>query len=167
MAEIVLDKVAKQFPDGTRVLHETSFTIRDGELFILVGPSGCGKSTLLNMIVGLESVSAGEIRADGRVVNELDSKDRNMAMVFQSYAIYPHMTVRDNIAFPLKLAGLTKDAIRQKVEQAAELLELSDLLERKPAALSGGQRQRVAMGRALVRDPDAFLLDEPLSNLDA
>ncbi len=167
MAEIVLDQVSKQFPDGTRVLHETGFTIHDGELFILVGPSGCGKSTLLNMIVGLEDVSSGEIRVDGRVVNELDPKDRNMAMVFQSYAIYPHMSVRDNIAFPLKLAGLPKDQIRQKVEQAAELLELGELLERKPAALSGGQRQRVAMGRALVRDPAAFLLDEPLSNLDA
>ncbi len=148
-------------------MHETSLTIGDGELFILVGPSGCGKSTLLNMIVGLEDVSSGEIRVDGRRVNDLDPKDRNMAMVFQSYAIYPHMTVRDNIAFPLKLAKLSKTTIRQKVEQAAELLELTELLDRKPALLSGGQRQRVAMGRALVREPDVFLLDEPLSNLDA
>lgn len=167
MAEIVLDRVSKQFPGGTRVLQETSLTIRDGEFFILVGPSGCGKSTLLNMIVGLEDVSSGEIRVDGRRVNELDPKDRNMAMVFQSYAIYPHMTVRDNIAFPLKLAKLPNREIRQKVERAAELLELTELLERRPAALSGGQRQRVAMGRALVRNPVAFLLDEPLSNLDA
>ncbi|WP_031433272.1 ABC transporter ATP-binding protein [Methylomarinum vadi] len=167
MAEIVLDRVSKQFPGATRVLQETSLMIRDGEFFILVGPSGCGKSTLLNMIVGLEDVSSGEIRVDGRRVNELDPKDRNMAMVFQSYAIYPHMTVRDNIAFPLKLAKLPNREIRQKVERAAELLELTELLERRPAALSGGQRQRVAMGRALVRNPVAFLLDEPLSNLDA
>ncbi|MGR9115773.1 MAG: ABC transporter ATP-binding protein, partial [Gammaproteobacteria bacterium] len=159
MAEIVLDQISKQFPGGTKVLNETSFTIHDGEFFILIGPSGCGKSTLLNMIVGLEEISSGEIRVDGRVVNGLDPKDRNMAMVFQSYAIYPHMSVRDNIAFPLKLAGTAKSEIRRKVEQAAELLELSELLERKPAALSGGQRQRVAMGRALVREPDAFLLD--------
>lgn len=167
MAEIVLDRVSKQFPGGTRVLQETSLTIRDGEFFILVGPSGCGKSTLLNMIVGLEDVSSGEIRVDGLRVNERDPKDRNMAMVFQSYAIYPHMTVRDNIAFPLKLARLPNREIRHKVERAAELLELTELLERRPAALSGGQRQRVAMGRALVRNPVAFLLDEPLSNLDA
>jgi multiple sugar transport system ATP-binding protein len=167
MAEIVIDNVSKQFPDGTRVLKHASFTIHDGEFFILVGPSGCGKSTLLNMIVGLDSVSAGEIRVDGRVVNELDPKDRNMAMVFQSYAIYPHMTVADNIGFPLRLAGLSKAEIRSKVEEAAAILELTSLLERKPASLSGGQRQRVAMGRALVRNPVAFLLDEPLSNLDA
>lgn len=167
MAEIELDKISKQFPGGPRVLQETSFTIHDGEFFILVGPSGCGKSTLLNMIIGLEEIDSGEIRVDGRVVNDLDPKDRNMAMVFQSYAIYPHMTVYDNIAFPLKLVGLSKSAIRQKVSEAAHLLELTELLERKPAALSGGQRQRVAMGRALVRDPDVFLLDEPLSNLDA
>jgi multiple sugar transport system ATP-binding protein len=167
MAEIVLDQVCKQFSDGTRVLNNASFTIHDGEFFILIGPSGCGKSTLLNMIVGLEPVSSGEIRVDGRVVNDLDPKDRNMAMVFQSYAIYPHMTVRDNIGFPLRLAGLPKAEVKRKVEEAAALLELAELLERKPASLSGGQRQRVAMGRALVRDPVAFLLDEPLSNLDA
>ena len=167
MAEIVLDQVCKQFSDGTRVLNNASFTIHDGEFFILIGPSGCGKSTLLNMIVGLEPVSSGEIRVDGRIVNDLDPKDRNMAMVFQSYAIYPHMTVRDNIGFPLRLAGLPKAEVKRKVEEAAALLELSELLERKPASLSGGQRQRVAMGRALVRDPVAFLLDEPLSNLDA
>nr|WP_305906959.1 sn-glycerol-3-phosphate ABC transporter ATP-binding protein UgpC [Methylomarinum sp. Ch1-1]MDP4519674.1 sn-glycerol-3-phosphate ABC transporter ATP-binding protein UgpC [Methylomarinum sp. Ch1-1] len=167
MAEIVLEGIGKQFPDGTQVLHDIGFTIHDGEFFILVGPSGCGKSTLLNMIAGLEDVSAGEIRVDGHIINDLDPKDRNIAMVFQSYAIYPHMSVRDNIAFPLKLAGLPKTEIRRKVEEAAELLELSELLERKPAALSGGQRQRVAMGRALVREPSVFLLDEPLSNLDA
>jgi multiple sugar transport system ATP-binding protein len=167
MAEIVLDNVSKQFADGTRVLRNTSFTIHDGEFFILVGPSGCGKSTLLNMIVGLDSVSAGEIRVDGRVINDLDPKNRNMAMVFQSYAIYPHMTVGENIGFPLRLAGLSKAEITRKVWDAAALLELTTLLERKPASLSGGQRQRVAMGRALVRNPVAFLLDEPLSNLDA
>jgi multiple sugar transport system ATP-binding protein len=167
MAEIVLDRVGKRFPDGTVTLKAASFTIRDGEFFILVGPSGCGKSTLLNMIVGLEEVSEGEIRVDGRVVNDLDPKDRNMAMVFQSYAIYPHMSVRDNIAFPLQLAKLPKSEIDRRVEEAAAILELLPLLERKPASLSGGQRQRVAMGRALVREPRVFLLDEPLSNLDA
>ncbi|MGJ0492079.1 ABC transporter ATP-binding protein [Methylobacter sp.] len=167
MAEIVIDNVSKQFPDGTQVLKNASFMVHDGEFFILVGPSGCGKSTLLNMIVGLDSISAGEIRVDGRIINDLDPKDRNMAMVFQSYAIYPHMTVADNIGFPLRLAGLPKAEIRRKVEEAAAILELTALLKRKPASLSGGQRQRVAMGRALVRNPVAFLLDEPLSNLDA
>ena len=167
MAQIVLDSVSKQFSNGTRVLSDTSFTIQNGEFFVLIGPSGCGKSTLLNMIVGLEDISSGEIRVDGQVINDLDPKDRNMAMVFQSYAIYPHMTVAENIAFPLRLARLPKAEIQRKVAEAAELLELNDLLTRKPATLSGGQRQRVAMGRALVRDPVAFLLDEPLSNLDA
>ena len=133
----------------------------------MVGPSGCGKSTVLNMIAGLDTVTEGEIRVDGKVVNDVDPKDRNMAMVFQSYAIYPHMTVRENMAFPLKLAKLSKDEITRRVEQAAATLELTELLERKPRALSGGQRQRVAMGRAIVREPAAFLLDEPLSNLDA
>jgi multiple sugar transport system ATP-binding protein len=167
MAEIVLDHVSKYFPDGTVTLKEASFTIHDGEFFILVGPSGCGKSTLLNMVVGLEEVSAGEIRVDGRTVNDLDPKDRNMAMVFQSYAIYPHMSVRENIAFPLQLANLPKAEIDRRVNEAAAILELIPLLERKPASLSGGQRQRVAMGRAIVREPKVFLLDEPLSNLDA
>jgi len=167
MAEIVIDHVSKVFPDGTTTLKNASFTIHDGEFFILVGPSGCGKSTLLNMIVGLEAVSSGEILVDGQVVNELDPKDRNMAMVFQSYAIYPHMSVKENIAFPLRLAKLPKAEIERRVKEAAELLELNALLDRKPANLSGGQRQRVAMGRALVREPKAFLLDEPLSNLDA
>jgi multiple sugar transport system ATP-binding protein len=167
MAEIVLDCVSKRFPDGTVTLKDASFTIHDGELFILVGPSGCGKSTLLNMIVGLEQVSEGKIRVNGKIVNDLDPKDRNMAMVFQSYAIYPHMSVRENIAFPLRLAKLPLAEINRRVEEAASILELSTLLDRKPASLSGGQRQRVAMGRAIVREPLLFLLDEPLSNLDA
>ncbi|CAA9892334.1 Trehalose import ATP-binding protein SugC [Candidatus Methylobacter favarea] len=167
MAEIILDRVSKHFPDGTVTLQEVSFTIRNGEFFILVGPSGCGKSTLLNLIVGLEAVSAGEIRVDGRTVNKLDPKDRNMAMVFQSYALYPHMSVRENIAFPLRLAKVSNAEIARRVDEAAAILELTPLLERKPASLSGGQRQRVAMGRAIVREPEVFLLDEPLSNLDA
>ncbi|TAK63356.1 sn-glycerol-3-phosphate ABC transporter ATP-binding protein UgpC [Methylobacter sp.] len=167
MAKIEFNHVGKRFPDGTVTLKAANFTIRDGEFFILVGPSGCGKSTLLNMIVGLEEVSEGEIRVDGRVVNDLDPKNRNMAMVFQSYAIYPHMSVRDNIAFPLRLAKLPNTEIDRRVDEAAAILELTPLLDRKPATLSGGQRQRVAMGRALVREPQVFLLDEPLSNLDA
>ncbi len=167
MAEIVLNRVSKRYPDGTVTLKEASFTIHDGEFFILVGPSGCGKSTLLNMIVGLEEVSAGEILVDGCVINDLDPKDRNMAMVFQSYAIYPHMSVRENIAFPLRLANHSKAEITRRVNEVAAILELAPLLDRKPANLSGGQRQRVAMGRAIVREPKAFLLDEPLSNLDA
>lgn len=167
MAEIIFDSVAKRFPDGTIGLHESTFKINDGEFFILVGPSGCGKSTLLNMLVGLEIVSEGEIRVNGESVNDVDPKDRNMAMVFQSYALYPHMTVRQNIAFPLRLAKTPRDEITRRVEQTAEILELATLLERKPRNLSGGQRQRVAMARALIRRPDVFLLDEPLSNLDA
>jgi multiple sugar transport system ATP-binding protein len=166
MAEIELQSVVKRF-SGTTALRETSFTIHDGEFFILVGPSGCGKSTLLNLIVGLEEPSAGEIRVDGARVNGRSPRDRNMAMVFQSYAIYPHMTVRENMAFPLKLARLPREEIERRVAQAAKILELGELLDRKPHALSGGQRQRVAMGRAIVREPSVFLLDEPLSNLDA
>jgi multiple sugar transport system ATP-binding protein len=167
MAEIALHKVTKRFADGTVAVKEADFTIADGEFFILVGPSGCGKSTLLNMIAGIEEISGGEIRVDGKVVNDVDPKDRNMAMVFQSYAIYPHMSVRENLAFPLKLARVAQDEIARRVERAADILELGELLDRKPATLSGGQRQRVAMGRAIVRQPVAFLLDEPLSNLDA
>jgi multiple sugar transport system ATP-binding protein len=167
VAEIILDNVSKRFPGGTLAVRNASFTIREGEFFIVVGPSGCGKSTVLNMIAGLDTVTEGEIRVDGKVVNDVDPKDRNMAMVFQSYAIYPHMTVRENIAFPLELAKLPRDEITHRVEQAAAILELTELLGRKPRALSGGQRQRVAMGRAIVREPAAFLLDEPLSNLDA
>lgn len=167
MSEITLDNVTKRFPDGTVAVREADCTIYDGEFFILVGPSGCGKSTLLNMVAGLESVSSGEIRVDGSRINDVDAKDRNMAMVFQSYAIYPHMSVRENIAFPLKLAKLPREEIRRRVDAAARALELADLLDRRPASLSGGQRQRVAMGRAIVREPVAFLMDEPLSNLDA
>ena len=166
MAEIELRGVGRRYGDVAAV-DDVSFTIEDGEFFVLVGPSGCGKSTLLNMIVGLERVSSGEILLDGAPVNHLDPRERNMAMVFQSYAIYPHMTVRENMAFPLKLARLPVDEIEYRVNQAAGILELVPLLDYKPHALSGGQRQRVAMGRAIVREPAVFLLDEPLSNLDA
>jgi multiple sugar transport system ATP-binding protein len=167
MAEIRIERVTKRYPDGTVPLRDASFTVHDGEFFILVGPSGCGKSTLLNMIVGLVDVTEGEILVDDVCVNDLDPKDRNMAMVFQSYAIYPHMSVRENLAFPLRMAKLGKEETARRVNQAAAILELQSLLDRKPATLSGGQRQRVAMGRAIVREPKAFLLDEPLSNLDA
>src|SRR3990172_8694829 len=156
MAEITLHNVTKRFPDGTSAVKQASFTVSEGEFFILVGPSGCGKSTLLNMIAGIEDVSEGEIRMDGKIVNDVDPKDRNMAMVFQSYAIYPHMSVRENLAFPLELARLEKREIARRVERAAGILQLADLLDRKPASLSGGERQRVAMGRAIVRQPAAF-----------
>ena len=167
MADIALEHITKRFPDGTTAVDDAHFTIADGEFFILVGPSGCGKSTLLNIIVGLEPPTGGNVRIGGRVVNDVDPKDRNMAMVFQSYAIYPHMSVRENLAFPLKLAVYAKDEINRRVQDAAKMLELTELLDRLPASLSGGQRQRVAMGRAMVREPAAFLMDEPLSNLDA
>jgi multiple sugar transport system ATP-binding protein len=167
MADIVLDHVSKRFPDGTLAVNEASLNIDDGEFVILVGPSGCGKSTCLNMIAGLEDISDGELRIGGRVVNQLAPKDRDIAMVFQNYALYPHMTVRENMAFALKLAKVDRAEIDRKVNEAAQLLELTPLLDRKPANLSGGQRQRVAMGRAIVRSPQAFLMDEPLSNLDA
>jgi multiple sugar transport system ATP-binding protein len=167
MAEIVLDRVTKSYPNGATAVKDLSITIADGEFIILVGPSGCGKSTTLNMIAGLEHISSGELRIGGERVNEKAPKDRDIAMVFQSYALYPHMTVRQNIAFPLTLAKVTKAEIAQKVEDTAKILDLSDFLDRKPGQLSGGQRQRVAMGRAIVRDPKAFLMDEPLSNLDA
>ena len=167
MAEIVLDHVTKRFPDGTVPVNDANLTIADGEFMILVGPSGSGKSTCLNMIAGLEDVTEGEIRIGDRVVNQLAPKDRDIAMVFQTYALYPHMNVRENMAFSLKLARVDRAEIDRKVNQAAELLELTELLDRKPANLSGGQRQRVAMGRAIVRSPQAFLMDEPLSNLDA
>ncbi|GFG75069.1 ABC transporter ATP-binding protein [Mycobacterium botniense] len=167
MAEIVLDHVTKSYPDGTTAVKDLSITIADGEFVILVGPSGCGKTTTLNMIAGLEDISSGELRIGGERVNEKAPRDRDIAMVFQSYALYPHMTVRQNIAFPLTLAKLKKAEIAQKVEETARILDLIDLLDRKPSQLSGGQRQRVAMGRAIVRHPKAFLMDEPLSNLDA
>jgi multiple sugar transport system ATP-binding protein len=167
MAEIVLDGVTKSYPDGTVAVTDLSITIADGEFVILVGPSGCGKSTTLNMIAGLEEITSGEVRIGGERVNERSAKERDIAMVFQSYALYPHMTVGQNIAFPLTLAKMDKNEIAQKVEQTAKTLDLTGLLDRKPSQLSGGQRQRVAMGRAIVRNPRAFLLDEPLSNLDA
>src|SRR6478735_852808 len=167
MAEIVLDRVSKSYPDGALAVSDVDITIADGEFIILVGPSGCGKSTTLNMIAGLEEISSGELRIGGRRVNEEAPKDRDIAMVFQSYALYPHMTVRQNIAFPLTLVKAKKAEIAQKVEETAKILDLTDFLDRKPAQLSGGQRQRVAMGRAIVRQPQAFLMDEPLSNLDA
>jgi multiple sugar transport system ATP-binding protein len=167
MAEIVLAHVTKSYPDGATAVKDLSITIGDGEFVILVGPSGCGKSTTLNMIAGLEDISSGELRIGGERVNEKAPKDRDIAMVFQSYALYPHMTVRQNIAFPLTLAKLNKAEIAEKVEATAKILDLNDYLDRKPSQLSGGQRQRVAMGRAIVRNPKAFLMDEPLSNLDA
>jgi len=167
MADIVLDHVTKRYPDGALAVDQISLEIADGEFVILVGPSGCGKSTTLNMIAGLEDISEGELRIGGQVVNTMAPKDRDIAMVFQSYALYPHMTVRQNMAFALKLAKTPKDEIDAKVDEAARVLDLTQHLDRKPANLSGGQRQRVAMGRAIVRDPAAFLMDEPLSNLDA
>jgi multiple sugar transport system ATP-binding protein len=167
MAEIVLEHVHKSYADGATAVQDLSITIADGEFLILVGPSGCGKTTTLNMIAGLEDISSGELRIGGERMNEKAPKDRDIAMVFQSYALYPHMTVRQNIAFPLTLAKMKKADIAQKVEETAKILDLTELLDRKPSQLSGGQRQRVAMGRAIVRHPKAFLMDEPLSNLDA
>jgi multiple sugar transport system ATP-binding protein len=167
MAEIVLDDVSKRFADGFEAVKHMNLEIGDGEFMILVGPSGCGKSTALRMIAGLEDITEGQVRIGDRVVNELAPKDRDIAMVFQTYALYPHMTVRENMAFPLKLAKVPDAEIDEKVAEAAKILDLEEHLDRKPANLSGGQRQRVAMGRAIVRDPSAFLMDEPLSNLDA
>jgi multiple sugar transport system ATP-binding protein len=167
MATISLEHVTKRYPDGTEAVRDLNLDITDGEFIVFVGPSGCGKSTALNMIAGLEDISAGELRIGGKVVNQLTPKDRDIAMVFQTYALYPHMTVRQNMAFPLKIARMPQEEINRRVEEAAELLELTEHLDRKPANLSGGQRQRVAMGRAIVRNPQAFLMDEPLSNLDA
>jgi multiple sugar transport system ATP-binding protein len=167
MADIVFDRVTKRYPDGYDAVKSMDLEIADGEFMILVGPSGCGKSTALNMIAGLEDITDGELRIGGEVVNQKAPRDRDIAMVFQSYALYPHMTVRDNMAFPLKLVKTPKEEIRRRVEEAAEILDLAQHLDRKPSHLSGGQRQRVAMGRAIVRSPKAFLMDEPLSNLDA
>ncbi len=167
MAEVVLEHLTKRYPDGFEAVKDMSLDVQDGEFVILVGPSGCGKSTALKMIAGLEDISDGELRIGDQVVNGLAPKERDIAMVFQNYALYPHMTVRENMAFPLKLAKVPDDQINEKVEEAARILDLAEHLDRKPANLSGGQRQRVAMGRAIVRDPQAFLMDEPLSNLDA
>jgi multiple sugar transport system ATP-binding protein len=167
VADIVLEHITKRYPDGALAVDDFNLDIRDGEFVILVGPSGCGKSTTLNMIAGLEDITSGELRIGGKVVNNATPKDRDIAMVFQSYALYPHMTVRENMGFALKLAKAPKDVINSKVEEAARILDLTQHLDRKPANLSGGQRQRVAMGRAIVRDPKVFLMDEPLSNLDA
>jgi multiple sugar transport system ATP-binding protein len=167
VADIVLDKVTKRYPDGALAVNEVNLEIADGEFVILVGPSGCGKSTTLNMIAGLEDISGGELRIGGQRMNERAPKDRDIAMVFQSYALYPHMTVFENMAFPLRLAKVDNATVKDKVTEAAKILDLSNHLDRRPANLSGGQRQRVAMGRAIVRSPKAFLMDEPLSNLDA
>jgi multiple sugar transport system ATP-binding protein len=167
MAKIEFDGVWKRYADGTEAVKDLSLTIEDGEFVILVGPSGCGKSTALRMVAGLETISEGKMLIGDRVVNDLSPGERDIAMVFQSYALYPHMSVADNMAFSLKMAKIPKDEINERVKKAADMLGLTEYLHRKPKALSGGQRQRVAMGRAIVRSPQAFLMDEPLSNLDA
>ncbi len=167
MASINLEGIGKIYEGGTRALTDVNLEINDGEFMVLVGPSGCGKSTLLRMIAGLEDITEGTMKIGDTVVNDIPPKDRNIAMVFQNYALYPHMTVFDNMAFGLKLRKMPKDEINRRVEEAAKVLEITEYLPRKPKALSGGQRQRVAMGRAIVREPAAFLMDEPLSNLDA
>src|SRR3954466_9612432 len=179
MAEITLNNVSKRYPDGTIAVDRVNLDIADGEFVILVGPSGCGKSTLLRMIVGLEDISGGDVTIGGKQVNNLAPRDRNLAMVFQNYALYPHLSVRENIAFPLRMAKVSDSEVQQRVDEAARVLELGEFLDRKPGALSGGQRQRGAggragaqgegggWGRATVRGPEPFLLDEPLSNLDA
>jgi multiple sugar transport system ATP-binding protein len=167
MSRIALEDLTKVYPDGTQAVSDLTLEIADGEFVVLVGPSGCGKTTALRMVAGLEDVSSGVVRIGERVVNDLSPKDRDVAMVFQNYALYPHMNVYDNMAFSLKLRGADKAEIRRRVEEAARILGLEQLLRKKPRNLSGGQRQRVAMGRAIVREPEAFLMDEPLSNLDA
>ena len=167
MATISLMGLNKVYPNGFHAVHDLSLEVQEGEFMVLVGPSGCGKTTVLRMVAGLEDVTSGDLRIGERVVNDIEPKDRDIAMVFQNYALYPHMTVADNIGFALKLRKLPKDEIRKKVEEAAEILGLTEWLDRKPKQLSGGQRQRVAMGRAIVREPSVFLMDEPLSNLDA
>jgi multiple sugar transport system ATP-binding protein len=167
MAEVMLDRLTKRYPNGFQAVTDLTLEVADGEFLVLVGPSGSGKSTALRMVAGLETISGGRLRIGDRMVNDVPPKDRDIAMVFQNYALYPHMSVYDNIAFALKLAKVPKDEITKRVHGAAGILELSPYLDRKPAQLSGGQRQRVAMGRAIVRQPAAFLMDEPLSNLDA
>src|SRR2546423_2761342 len=167
MASVTFDHVSKRFSGGTLAVKDSSLDVKDTEFMVLVGPSGCGKSTCLRMLAGLEEISEGEIRIGERVVNEVPPRDRDIAMVFQSYALYPHMTVFDNLAFGLRMRGTPREDIERRVNTAAGILELGPLLKRKPRQLSGGQRQRVALGRAIVREPQAFLLDEPLSNLDA
>ena len=167
MGAINITSVGKIYPNGTRALEDVNIEVNDGEFVVLVGPSGCGKTTLLRMVAGLEDITEGEISIADKIVNEVAPKDRDIAMVFQNYALYPHMSVYDNMAFSLKLRKFSKDEIDKKVKDAAKTLEIDELLDRKPKALSGGQRQRVAMGRAIVRSPQAFLMDEPLSNLDA
>ncbi|MFZ0014379.1 MAG: sn-glycerol-3-phosphate ABC transporter ATP-binding protein UgpC, partial [Acidimicrobiia bacterium] len=167
MAAITMENLGKIYAGGTRAVGSVDLEIKDGEFLVLVGPSGCGKSTILRMIAGLEEISEGTLKIGDRIVNDIPPKDRDIAMVFQNYALYPHMTVYDNMAFGLKLRKIDKGEIERRVHESADILEIGELLERKPAHLSGGQRQRVAMGRALVREPAAFLMDEPLSNLDA
>ena len=167
MASISLKNICKVYPNGFEAVKDFNLEVEDKEFIIFVGPSGCGKSTTLRMIAGLEDISSGELTIDGKVMNNIEPKDRDIAMVFQNYALYPHMTVRDNMAFGLKIRKMPKDEIDKRVNEAAQILGLENLLDRKPKALSGGQRQRVAMGRAIVRNPKVFLMDEPLSNLDA
>src|SRR5216110_3442115 len=167
MAGVTFDGVTKTYPDGTTAVNGLDLDIEDGEFMVLVGPSGCGKTTALRMVAGLEDISRGVLKIGDRVVNHVPSRDRDIAMVFQSYALYPHLSVYDNIAFGLRIKKLPKDEIERRVQNAARILGLEAFLKRKPRALSGGQRQRVAMGRAIVREPSAFLMDEPLSNLDA
>ena len=167
MASLSLKNICKVYPNGFEAVKDFNLEVEDQEFIIFVGPSGCGKSTTLRMIAGLEEISSGELKIDGKLMNDVEPKDRDIAMVFQNYALYPHMTVFDNMAFGLKLRKVPKDEIKRKVEEAAKILDLEKLLDRKPKALSGGQRQRVAMGRAIVRNPKVFLMDEPLSNLDA
>ena len=167
MSFIEISNVTKIYPNGTQAVHETSLSIEKGEFMVFVGPSGCGKSTLLRMVAGLEDISQGEISLDGKVINKIDPSERDVAMVFQNYALYPHMNVYNNLAYGLKNRGIDKTLIREKVIETAELLQISQFLDSKPSLLSGGQRQRVAMGRAIVRNPKIFLFDEPLSNLDA